>query len=224
MTSLPLVHVLRVFTATDGRFGNPLGVLLGTEGLPDGECQRIATELAFSETVFVDDPAAGDCRIFTPAMPLPFAGHPMVGTAWLLARDGEGPPALRPPAGTVIYGHDEEDWWVQASASWSPPWRLVRVASAEEVERAVVVDADSRDLVWAWTDQDSGAVRARAFGAAFGVPEDEATGSAAIVLAATVDQMLTITQGRGSRLVAAPLGGGVVRVGGRVVLDGQRTV
>ena len=41
--------------------------------------------LGFSETVYVDDPDTGQLRIFTPAAELPFAGHPLVGTAWLLS-------------------------------------------------------------------------------------------------------------------------------------------
>ena len=46
----------------------------------------VATDLGFSETVFVDDPETGELRIFTPTTELPFAGHPLVGTAWLLSK------------------------------------------------------------------------------------------------------------------------------------------
>src|SRR5215471_10625931 len=54
--------------------------------------QRIAREMTFPETTFVlppDDAAdAAKVRIFTPAMELPFAGHPTIGTAWVLANEG----------------------------------------------------------------------------------------------------------------------------------------
>jgi PhzF family phenazine biosynthesis protein len=81
------LHVLRVFTAADGEWGNPLGVFLDGAEVPGERRQSVATELGYSETVFVDDAASGAMRIFTPGIELEFAGHPTVGTAWLLARD-----------------------------------------------------------------------------------------------------------------------------------------
>ncbi len=81
---------------TDTRFaGNPLAVVLDAEGLDAETMQTIAREFNLSETVFVFPPADADTRaslrIFTPATELPFAGHPTVGTAVLLAGiDGGG--------------------------------------------------------------------------------------------------------------------------------------
>jgi PhzF family phenazine biosynthesis protein len=82
------LNVLRVFVNEDGEFGNPLGVFLDGGEVPEAERQRVAAELGFSETVFVDDRAAGRLRIHTPAGELPFAGHPTVGTAAVLASLG----------------------------------------------------------------------------------------------------------------------------------------
>jgi trans-2,3-dihydro-3-hydroxyanthranilate isomerase len=86
---------------TDKRFaGNPLAVVLEPEGLSDAAMQTIASEFNLSETVFVFPPAdkahRASARIFTPANELPFAGHPTVGTAVLLARldGGETPREL----------------------------------------------------------------------------------------------------------------------------------
>ncbi|HEY7465596.1 MAG TPA: PhzF family phenazine biosynthesis protein, partial [Dehalococcoidia bacterium] len=64
------VHVVRVFTDAEGNFGNPLGVVLDTAGLTDKRRQAIATQLNFSETVFVEDVAQAQIRIFTPATEL----------------------------------------------------------------------------------------------------------------------------------------------------------
>ena len=80
-----------VFTAR--RFGgNPLAVFPDAEGLTDAEMQALAGELNLSETTFVlppDDAAnTARVRIFTPHAELPFAGHPNVGTAWVLATRG----------------------------------------------------------------------------------------------------------------------------------------
>jgi trans-2,3-dihydro-3-hydroxyanthranilate isomerase len=87
--------------------GNPLAVVLDAEGLDDARMQRIAREFNLSETVFVAPPQAerhrAALRIFTPKQELPFAGHPTVGTAVLLALlDRQGEP------GAVLFGLEEK--------------------------------------------------------------------------------------------------------------------
>jgi trans-2,3-dihydro-3-hydroxyanthranilate isomerase len=82
-------HTLDVFT--DTRFGgNPLAVVLDADGLDTARMQAIAREFNLSETVFVlkpENPAhSARLRIFTPTAELPFAGHPTVGTAAMLAK------------------------------------------------------------------------------------------------------------------------------------------
>lgn len=76
--------------------GNPLAVVLDAQGLEDEQMQAIAAEFNLSETVFVfppQNPAHNAAlRIFTPSMELPFAGHPTVGTAVLLAENRFGAP------------------------------------------------------------------------------------------------------------------------------------
>jgi len=80
---------LDVFT-TQRFAGNPLAVVLDSEGLDGAAMQAIAREFNLSETVFVQHPSEPKHRarlkIFTPTRELPFAGHPTVGTAVLLAR------------------------------------------------------------------------------------------------------------------------------------------
>lgn len=81
--------VLDVFTETPF-MGNQLAVVLDGEGLCDTQMQVIAAEFNLSETVFVfppeDEANKAALRIFTPGTELPFAGHPTVGTAVLLAK------------------------------------------------------------------------------------------------------------------------------------------
>ena len=77
---------------TDRMFGgNPLAVVLDAAGLSTGQMQSIALEFNYSETTFVlppDDPSnTAKVRIFTPRTEVPFAGHPNVGTAFVLARE-----------------------------------------------------------------------------------------------------------------------------------------
>jgi len=88
-------YTLDVFTG-QALTGNPLAVVLDAQGLDDARLQAIAGEFNLSETVFVAAPEGAGrraaLRIFTPGRELPFAGHPTVGTAVLLAlldRDGQ---------------------------------------------------------------------------------------------------------------------------------------
>ena len=71
--------------------GNQLAVVRDAVAVTDDDMQAIAREMNFSETTFVVDeaPRAPRVRIFTPVRELPFAGHPTLGTAWVLA-DGAG--------------------------------------------------------------------------------------------------------------------------------------
>lgn len=90
MNSRPY-HLVDVFT--DRAFGgNPLAVFTDGHGIPDTLMQSIAHELNLSETTFVlppDDPKHDfRVRIFTPKSELPMAGHPTIGTAFILAREG----------------------------------------------------------------------------------------------------------------------------------------
>jgi trans-2,3-dihydro-3-hydroxyanthranilate isomerase len=95
--SFPYV-TLDVFT--DTRFGgNPLAVFTAAEGLSDAEMQSLAAEMNYSETTFVlppSDPAnTARVRIFHRTAEMPFAGHPNVGTGYVLA-------GLRPEAGDTL--------------------------------------------------------------------------------------------------------------------------
>ncbi len=78
---------------TDRRFGgNPLAVVTNPQGLATEQMQAIAAEFNLAETTFVLPPQdpnhTAEVRIFTPKVELPFAGHPNVGTAFVLARAG----------------------------------------------------------------------------------------------------------------------------------------
>ena len=100
--------------------GNPLAVVFGAEGLPDSTMQKIAAEFCYSETTFVLPPVdpthTAHVRIFTPVAELPFAGHPNVGTAFVLARRGE---AFGRPVGTEL-SFEEESGLVEVSCLEGP--------------------------------------------------------------------------------------------------------
>jgi trans-2,3-dihydro-3-hydroxyanthranilate isomerase len=91
---MPTVDFVTVDVFTTERFtGNPLAVVTDARGLTTEQMQRIATEFGYSESTFVlppEDPAnSARVRIFTPTMEVPFAGHPNVGTAYVLGQQPE---------------------------------------------------------------------------------------------------------------------------------------
>jgi len=217
------LHVVRVFCAADGSGGNPLGVFLDGAEVPEAERQDVARDLGFAETVFVDEPARGVLRIYTPETELPLAGHPLVGSAWLLLEQGFDVPELRPPAGEIPVEFEGELTRIAANPEWGPPFELVELDSPAEVD-ALTGAPDGRGLaaVWAWIDEDAALIRMRVFVPEAGIDEDEATGSAALRLCAAVGREIEIRQGRGSVLFARPVRQGWAEVAGRVVLEEVR--
>jgi predicted PhzF superfamily epimerase YddE/YHI9 len=217
------LHVLRVFVNDEGEWGNGLGVFLDGPEVPEERRQAVATELGFSETVFVDDRERGELRIFTPAVEFPFAGHPLVGTAWLLAREGSPVDLLRPPAGEVGVRREDGVTFIEADPAWAPISEYVQLPHPARVGDLTEAPIDAGDVfAWAWIDEAAGTIRARCFAPAVGIAEDEATGSAVLALSARLGRKIVVHQGHGSVLVARPLPGGRAEVGGEVVVDEVR--
>lgn len=213
------LHVLRVFVGPDGTGGNPLGVFLDGGAIGVERRQAVAADLGFSETVFVDDAASGQVRIFTPTTELGFAGHPLVGTAWLLEQDGAWVDSLRPPAGRVATWEDDGRRWIRGRAAWAPQMTLRRYDSPAAVDALPTPPEGATFLdAWAWEDEEAGRVRCRVFAPEVGIDEDEATGAAAVRLTAALDRPLLIRQGAGSELRTRPGPGDTVEVGGRAIL------
>jgi len=133
---------LHVDVFTDKPFGgNPLSVFLDAQGLSADEMQAIAREMNHSETTFLFPPAkrgAAKVRIFTPAMEIPFAGHPVVGTGFAIAHErglarGEAV-ALELQHVEISTRVDADDfvWMTQP-----PPERGARVADVDRIARAL---------------------------------------------------------------------------------------
>lgn len=150
--------VLDVFT-TRALEGNPLAVVLDAEGLYGTAMQRIAREFNLSETVFVlpaERPAhSAALRIFTPGTELPFAGHPTVGTAVLLAEERFGQPDREIDAMVVV---EEKVGAIRAAVRLKPDCagyaefdmpRLPRPTDREMPSKGAMADAlglDATDI------------------------------------------------------------------------------
>jgi predicted PhzF superfamily epimerase YddE/YHI9 len=221
------VTVLRVFTDARGSFGNPLGVVDAATVEPE-QHQRIATELGYSETIFINLPAAGsttaEARIYTPATELAFAGHPTVGASWWLRSVGTPIHTLQVRAGLVQVSYDGDITTVSARSDWSPEYAIHDLDSVDALAAADPADYsdDVAHYLWTWIDEAAGSLRSRMFAPNLGVAEDEATGSAAVRITDYLSRDLHITQGKGSIIETTWSPQGWVRVGGRVVDDGVR--
>ena len=138
------VNVLRVFTDADGKFGNPLGVV-SAGAVPSADRQRIATELGYSETAFIEDPMPGfgsaRVEIFTPALELLFAGDSAVGAAWWLRDLGTPIRNLQLHAGVVEVHYTGDLTTVEMFAEWTPEFALHEFNSPHDV-----TDADPGDF------------------------------------------------------------------------------
>jgi predicted PhzF superfamily epimerase YddE/YHI9 len=216
------LHVLRVFVNEDGEWGNPLGVFLAGAEIPEPRRQDVAAELGFSETVFVENRGSSLIRIHTPAVELPFAGHPTVGAAWLLARLGDAVEALQVPAGEIAVRFDGEEAFVAARPEWAPPFEYRQLRTPAEVRALAEPPGAGNVYAWTWIDEDAGTIRARSFVPEAGIGEDEATGSAALALCAQLARPIVVHQGHGSVIRTRPAGGGLFEVGGRVALTEVR--
>jgi predicted PhzF superfamily epimerase YddE/YHI9 len=219
------VTVLRVFTDAEGNFGNPLGVVDASTVEPQHH-QRLATQLGYSETIFVDLPKAGSttahARIYTPLTELSFAGHPTVGASWWLRANGMPIRTLQVPAGLVQVRYDDDVTIISARSEWAPEFAIHDLDSLDDLAAADPADFpdDIQHYLWTWTDESAGSLRSRMFAPDLGVPEDEATGAAAVRMTDYLSRDLTITQGKGSVIETTWSPEGWVRVAGRVVNDG----
>lgn len=141
--------LLDVFTDTPLQ-GNQLAVFTDASGVSERDMQRLARELNLSESVFVLAPERGGdarIRIFTPAVEMPFAGHPVLGTAIALGRErGKDEVVLETLAGLVrvrVRMGDEDGvrvvasgWMEQPIPTWEPYAREAELLAALGVERS----------------------------------------------------------------------------------------
>ena len=136
---------------TDQPFGgNPLAVILNSQGLTGEQMQSIAAEFNLAETTFVlppKDPAhTAQVRIFTPRAELPFAGHPNIGTAFVLASRGESygrtvgdPLAFEEEAGLVKIDLTKEVGMVTGARLEAP----LTVTVGDEIPLEIIASACS---------------------------------------------------------------------------------
>lgn len=214
------VYILRVFVDDNGKFGNPVGVIPDEEKKIDSkERQQIATKLGYSESVFINNLSLGNVSIFNPQEEVPFAGHAMVGTAWLINKlRNNRIDSLMCSGGFIKTWRDKDKTWIRASLRMMPAWQYEQLKNATEVESlsSTVNLSKEHTFVWAWENEKKGLIRARTFAPDWGIPEDEANGSGSMKLAATLGRSIEIMHGKGSIIYAMPWKSDFADLGGRV--------
>jgi predicted PhzF superfamily epimerase YddE/YHI9 len=218
-------HVVRVFVGPGDSGGNELGVFLDGSAIPRTRRLAVTGELGFSETVFVDNVSAARIAIFVPAAEVPFAGHPLVGTAWLLAQVARPVSTLRPPAGEVPTWREGDVTWIRAQPAWVNFPVMPRFAEYPTVRDVDALPDQASEpwlYAWAWADESAGQLRARSFPSWAGIAEDEASGAAAVLMGNRLQRALTIRQGIGSEIRVRLGPEGTVEIGGACALVGVR--
>jgi trans-2,3-dihydro-3-hydroxyanthranilate isomerase len=144
-------RIVNVFTVDGDRFsGNPLCVFEDARGLSDEQMQSLARQMNLSETTFVlpTERATARVRIFTPGFEMPFAGHPTLGTASVVAdRSALDRVTLEMTAGVVPVTRDGGAWTLKAAVA--PQARKVD-ASRADLARMLSLpdDAVSDEPLW----------------------------------------------------------------------------
>jgi trans-2,3-dihydro-3-hydroxyanthranilate isomerase len=135
-------RIVNVFTIDGDRFsGNPLCVFEDGRGLSDAQMQALARQMNLSETTFVLPGERGDARvrIFTPSFEMPFAGHPTLGTASVVAGD-RARVVLEMKAGLVPVTRADDTWTLRAA---KPPATRPVEASRDDLARMLGLPAGS---------------------------------------------------------------------------------
>jgi len=133
--------------------GNPLAVVVGGDALPDETMQKLAAETNYSETTFVTPAPEADggfrVRIFTPAREIAFAGHPILGTAWVLRHHvlsgASGAVRLNLALGQVPVTFEASAEGKEVAWFLAPPVTLGKTCAPERMAAAVGVSPEDID-------------------------------------------------------------------------------
>ena len=145
----PRFYIVDVF-AERPYTGNQLAVVVGSDDLSDGTMQQFAAETNYCETTFVSSTPELDggyrVRIFTPAREIAFAGHPIVGTAWVIrhhvAPGVGGPVRLNLLVGQVPVTFESSEAVGQVAWFLSPPVTLGPTCTRERMATALGILPD----------------------------------------------------------------------------------
>jgi predicted PhzF superfamily epimerase YddE/YHI9 len=216
-------HLVRVFTDANDECGERHAIILDeTKSISSSERQAVAAKLGYDETIFINNLSAGDISIFTQTKEIPFAGTAAIAAAWLISELNKQPLKSLHCSGKIISTwQDNGLTWVKASLDTAPAWNHKQLESTEAIDRITPEEAKTMEhtMVWAWTDEKRGLVRARTFAIDWDIPEVEANGSGSMMLASQLEREVEIRHGKGSVIFARPAPNNYADIGGLVCED-----
>jgi len=217
------IHILRVFVNDKNEFGNPVGIIVDEKHeISFSERQSLATQLGFSESVFINNIAIGNVSIFNPKSEVDFAGQALIGAAYFITNIlKKQVKYLECNAGRIATWRENDCTWIGADLKKTPPWNHEQLQDASQVSEISISQTKSKKhtIIWSWISPEKGIIRARTFAPDWGITEDEANGSGSMQLASLLGQKLEIHHGKGSVIFAKPGKTGFAQVGGRVKED-----
>lgn len=219
------VHILRVFTDQNGKFGD-LASMIIDEGrnISDTDRQTMARQLNTGETIFINNLETSDISVVHHQGEIGFAGVGVLGAAWLLRNRSTG--VLHSMSGYIKVWQQDDLMWARAELSSLPAWNYKQVDSPSEVEAIKLEDTHEMEhtMVWSWLDEAQGIIRARTFANDWEIPEAQGNGSGAMKLAAVLDKSIEVRHGDGSVIFASPASQNSASIGGRVVEESVQTI
>jgi predicted PhzF superfamily epimerase YddE/YHI9 len=194
------VNILRAFVDAQGRHGNPTGIVLDlTQKLTTDDRQKIATDLHFTDTVFINSLDPVNVSFFNPQQETKFAGDSLISTAYFIQHVlGKNTNLLVCRGGQIKTWESGELTWIEASLSGTPGWQHQQLATAQAIDNITPEEASRYEhtMVWAWIDEAKGLVRSRTFLPDWGTLEDQGNGSGSMQLATMLGRKIEIHQGQ----------------------------
>ncbi len=222
-----LVHVVRIFTDYENKFGSKVTIVEDESGSLNNE-QRlsITREVNFSETIFINNIKSADLSIFSKQGEISFAS-PLLGAAWYIEQKlGHQIEEIVCKDSKIKVTHQQNLIWISLpNQGVLPPWKLEELDDHTEIDKISPEDRPVTDhtIVWAWLNSESGEIRARTFAPAWEITEEEANGSGSMALSIKLNRSILVKHGGGS-VIRVTNKNGLISVGGRICRDNDLLV
>lgn len=216
---MTLVKKYSVFTDKNGRYGDKATIVIDNgKKINNHERKALTKKLNSFEIAFVNDTSNADINIMHSQGEIDFAGVPMLGAAWYLTELNPDLKKLHSKGGDISISREGDTIWALANLNTMPAWNFKQLNDTQAVKSIDIKDTKEwpHTMVWAWLDKSKGTIVARTFAADWDIPEAQANGSGAIMLAAYLKRDIQIIHGNGSEIYAKPAPNRHAYIGGRV--------
>ena len=212
------LNTIYVFVNSSGDFGNPVGIVMDlNKSLSYKDRLKISHDSRYSETVFIENLDTPKISIFNPQEEVDFAGHAILGTYWYFENILKIKTDTIKCKTAIISCLNNKLYWIKSDIGSLPTWNFLQLDNSTDVETFSIEKALDLEhtVAWAYFDDSKDIIRARTFASDWGIPEDEANGSGAMLLASKLNKKIKIIHGKGSEIYAEPRENKEILLGGR---------